>query len=94
MKQKLTWRQRLRKWFNKDLEELDSPEVVEQDIASSELSGEGMRFQLYRASGGYVVETRYYDHKLDRHFNKLYIVNDNKDLGNEIGKIITLESLR
>ena len=94
VKQKLTWRQRLRNWFNKDLEDSDMPELVERDISSSELGGEGMRFQLYRASGGYVVETRHYDHKQDRSFNKLYIVNDGKDLGHELGKIITLESLR
>lgn len=94
VKQKLTWRQRLRKWFNKDLELLDSPELVVQDIEPSGLGGEGMRFQLYRAAGGYVVETRYYDNKQDRHFHKLHIINEDQDVGNAIGKIITMESLR
>jgi hypothetical protein len=94
MKQKLSWRQCLRNWFNKDLEDSDMPELVERDIASSELGGEGMRFQLYRAAGGYVVETRYYDHKQDRHHHKLHIINDDQDVGHAIGKIITMESLR
>lgn len=95
MKEKLTWRQRLRNWFNKDLEDSDMPELVAmQDAEPSGLGGEGMRFQLYRASGGYIVETRYYDQKNDRNHYKLYIVNDGKDLGQELGKIITLESLR
>jgi hypothetical protein len=94
MKQKLTWRQRLRKWFNKDLEDSDMPELVERDSASGELGGEGMRFQLYRAAGGYVVETRYYDHKHDRHFHKLHIIKEDDDVGHAIGKIITMESLR
>jgi len=92
VKQKLSWKQRFRNWLNDDDDD-DRPEVG-QDIEPSGVSSEGMRFQMYRASGGYVIETRYYDHKLDRHFNKLYIVNDDKDLGHEIGKIITLESLR
>ena len=94
MKQKLTWRQRLRNWFNKDLEDSDMPELAVQDITSSELSSEGMRFQLYRASGGYVVETRYYDQKNDQNLHKLYIVQEDEDVGHAIGKIITMESLR
>jgi len=93
VKEKLTWRQRLRNWFNKDLEDKDFPEIA-QDIASNELSSEGMRFQLYRASGGYVVEFRSYDNKADRHNYHLYIIHKDKDIGHELGKIITMESLR
>jgi hypothetical protein len=91
-KMKLTWKQRFRNWLNSDYES-DRPEVA-QDIESSGLSSEGMRFQLYRAAGGYVVETRYYDHKQDRHHHKLHIINDDQDVGHAIGKIITMESLR
>ena len=94
MKEKLTWRQRLRNWFNKDLEDLDIAEIALQEDSLGGLAGEGMRFQIYRASGGYVVETRYYDQKDDRNYNKLYIVHKDKDLGHELGKIITMESLR
>ena len=53
-----------------------------------------MRFQLYRASGGYVVETRYYDRKADRNENKMYVITEDQDVGHAIGKIITMESLR
>ena len=94
MKQKLTWRQRLRNWFNKDLEEMDITEITLSDTESSGLGGEGMRFQLYRASGGYVVETRHYDEKNDRNHYNLYIIQENEDVGNAMGKIITMESLR
>jgi hypothetical protein len=94
VKQKLTWRQRLRNWFNKDLEDSDMPDLVERDISSNELGSEGMRFQLYRALGGFVVETRYYDNKQDRHFHKLHIIKEEDDVGHAIGKIITMESLR
>ena len=93
VKEKLTWRQRLRNWFNKDLES-DIAEIALQDEPPGGLGGEGMRFQLYRASGGYVVETRYYDQKADRNYHKLYIIKEEEDIGNAIGKIITMESLR
>jgi len=92
VKQKLSWKQRFRNWLNSDYDS-DKPEVA-QDIEPSGVSSEGMRFQLYRASGGYVVETRYYDQKNDRSHNKLYIIRDDQDVGEEIGKIITMESLR
>jgi len=92
VKQKLSWKQRFRNWLNNDHDD-DRPEVG-QDIEPSGVSSEGMRFQLYRASGGYVVETRYYDQKNDRSHNKLYIIRDDQDVGEEIGKIITMESLR
>jgi hypothetical protein len=95
VKQKLSWRQRLKNWFNKDLEDSDRPELAEQDVhPSNSLDSEGMRFQLYRAAGGYVVETRYYDNKQDRHFHKLHIIKEEDDVGHAIGKIITMESLR
>ena len=94
VKEKLTWRQRLRNWFNKDLQDMDIAEIALQDEPPSGLGGEGMRFQLYRASGGYVIETRYYDQKSDQNHYKLYIVNEGEDVGQAMGKIITMESLR
>ena len=93
MKEKLTWRQRLRNWFNRDLED-DLESLVAQDTEGARLSSEGMRFQLYRASGGYVVETRIYDHRNDRNDTKMYVITEEQDVGHEIGKIITMESLR
>jgi hypothetical protein len=59
------------------------------DIGSSSLN-----FKIYKASGGTVLETVSYDRKTDRHNNSLYVITDDKDLGKEIGKIITLESLK
>jgi len=93
VKQKISWRQRLRNWLNKDID--DSADVP-QDIVVEEasLSSDGLRFQLYRASGGYVIETRYYDRRNDRNENKMYIITDDQDVGDAIGKIITMESLR
>lgn len=53
-----------------------------------------MRFQLFKASGRYVIETTYYDDRRDERINKMYVVTEDQDIGKEIGKIITMEALR
>lgn len=52
-----------------------------------------MNFTVYGATGGKVVQFSSYDPRTDRHHNHLYIVTDKEDLGEEIGQIITKESL-
>ena len=58
------------------------------------IDANGFTIKVFRANGGTIVETRRYDNKLDRNSNGLYIVTDEKDLGVELGKIITLEGLK
>jgi hypothetical protein len=90
---KLTIRQRLRNWIlNDDVETDYSGNSI--CVEERSLSSDGMKFELFRANGGYIVETRYYDSKSDRNHNKLYIIKDENDIGEELGKIITMESLR
>jgi len=57
-------------------------------------SDKGIRFQVYKANGGMVVETSMYDRHKDRSHNSLHIITDDKDLGKEIGRIITMETLK
>ena len=57
-------------------------------------SDKGIRFQVYKASGGFIVETSMYDRQRDRHHNGLHIITEDKDLGQELGKIITMETLK
>lgn len=54
----------------------------------------GMNFSVHRANGGYIIQYSQYDRKTDRSDTKLHIVTDDKDLGEELGKIISFESLR
>jgi len=91
-KMKLTWRQRLRNWLNKDeSEEL----IVAKDIqVSHQLESDGMRLQIYKASGGFVVEARRYDRHKDQNINSMHIVTDDQDLGEALGKIVMMEALR
>jgi hypothetical protein len=89
---KLSLKQRIRNWLMTD--ELDMAEVCVQDIEPARLDSEGMRLQVYKASGGYVIETRSYDQRTDRHNNTMHVVTDDEDLGDRIGKIIMMEALR
>lgn len=57
-------------------------------------SNRGIRFQVYKATGGFVVETSMYDQRTDRHSNSIHIITDEQDLGQQIGKIITMETLK
>jgi hypothetical protein len=90
-KVKLTFKQRIRNWLNSDDYEQDVPQLV---TASEGLSSEGMRMQIYRASGGYVVETRNYDSHKDRHFNTMHVITEDQDLGEKLGQIVMVEALK
>jgi hypothetical protein len=87
---KLTFKQRIRNWLNRDEYEQDIPQLVETD----RLSSEGMRLQIYKASGGYVIETRSYDHHKDRHHNSMHVITEEQDLGDALGKIVMMEALK
>lgn len=53
----------------------------------------GMNFTVYNAIGGKVVQIYSYDPAMDRTKSALYIITDREDLGEEMGQIITRESL-
>lgn len=89
-----------KKWFAKMCQEAwenakeTRPDRITATVESSGLSSQGMNFTVYRANGGHIIEHRIYDRKTDRNNNSLHIITDDKDLGEEIGKIITFENLR
>jgi hypothetical protein len=56
--------------------------------------GHGMNFTIYHANGGHVLEYNEYDPITDRRTQKLYIISSDKDLGQGLAEIITLEHLR
>lgn len=61
---------------------------------SNRLDAPGINFRICKASGGYVVETNYYDPNTDRSRSNLHIITDDQDMGQEIGKILTMEALK
>jgi hypothetical protein len=92
-----------RKWFAKQCKQAwedarsDEVGVSKAQLVSDStrsIDTHGMNFTVYRANGGHVIETRQYDRKRDTNDHGLHIITDDKDLGQEIGKIITFERLR
>ena len=53
-----------------------------------------MNFTLHAANGGYVIEYKTYDSKIDRQYTALHIIPSNQELGEGIAHIITLEMLK
>jgi Ni,Fe-hydrogenase III component G len=92
-KMKLTLKQKLRNWLMEDQDD-DYSVSIGIDEQCTSLESNGFRLQVYKANGGVVVETRNYDHRKDENRNSLYVITEDKDLGAEIGKIITMENLR
>ena len=58
------------------------------------ISASGIRFEVYRANGGTVIETRRNDRRTGDSVYELHVVASDQDIGAEIGKIITLEALK
>jgi len=55
---------------------------------------EPLRFTVYNASGGKIVEISHYDQRTDRHYTSLHIIGSDEDFGAELGKIAFLEALK
>ena len=90
---KLTFKQRIRNWLMND-DENYSNQLISVDSEGPNIQSQGFRLNVYTASGGTIVETTKYDRQKDDHRHSLHVVTDEKDLGEELAKIITMESLR
>lgn len=71
-----------------------SKQMAVRPIEDDTINARGMNFTMYKANGGYIVEYRKYDQRKDQWDNKLHIITEDKDLGEELGKIVSFESLR
>jgi hypothetical protein len=53
-----------------------------------------VNFAVHPASGGYVVESSYYDEKNDRNHRQLHIITSQEDFSEELGKAVFMDMLR
>jgi hypothetical protein len=67
--------------------------TISESVGDS-LDSPAVRFKMFKASGGTIIETNIYDNNRDRHINGLYVITNDKNLGDEIGKILTMETLK
>jgi hypothetical protein len=56
--------------------------------------GDGLRINVKRIHGGTVVTFYRYDQHKDRSDNRHYIIHEDSDFNTELGKLITMESMR
>ena len=60
----------------------------------SQLDSRHTSFNIYNASGGFVVEVKNYDDKVDRWENSLHVVPKGKSLSKSIDQILLFETLK
>ena len=76
------------------LSERHQEDIQISDREEIRISATGIRFEVYRANGGTVIETRRNDRRTGDSLFELHVVAGDQDIGEEIGKIITMESLK
>lgn len=89
------------KWFAKKCKQawdsgneiMKEPDIIPVTKSSRIDNERTMTLNVTKANGGWVIEHRQYDRHKDRSNSNVHIITDDKDLGEEIGKIITFESL-
>ena len=93
---KRSWKQRFRDWLHSDTEEKMREEIYGVETLSTPRldNDRGINFKVFKASGGTIIETSFYDRQKDRHQNSLHVITDDMDIGKELGKIITMETLK
>jgi len=92
-KMRMSIKQRIRNWLMKENDDAEECYAVE-DENGPDLNSQSFRLNIYGASGGTIIETTKYDRKSDENRHSLHIVTEDKDLGQELAKIITMEQLR
>jgi len=93
------------KWFAKKCQQAwedarNQPEEIStmragRTISAADIdSDEGLNITVRAAIGGRIVSFRHYDRQKDRNYWKTYVIPEDLDFERELGKMITLESMR
>jgi hypothetical protein len=89
---------KLRDWVNSAQDEKETIYATSPSnrlVARSDIDSEdGLSITVRSAIGGRIVTFRHYDRKTDRSNHRLYIIPEDQDFERELGKMITLESMR
>jgi hypothetical protein len=84
----------IQNWINSS--DIESGGVICEPVRKSERINQdkSIEFMVWFANGGRVVQTVRYDPKKDENVYSLHIISDDKNFGEEIDKILTVEALR
>ena len=95
---KFIWRYIIRKLRDVDGEndvEARTVKMARGLVSTADVdSDEGLNITVRAAIGGRIVSFRHYDRQKDRNYWKTYIIPEELDFERELGKMITLESMR
>ena len=69
-------------------------EVVLSSRSGTPNSNPNLIFRIYRANNGFVMEVGRQDRRTHDTSYEMYLIADGEDLGDNISKIITVETLR
>lgn len=96
-----------KRWFANKCREAWEESRAEADVpmikasrglgaTSRDVDGEdqGLNIIVRAAVGGRIVSFRHHDQKSDRYYWKTYVIPEDLDFERELGKMITLESMR
>ena len=101
----MKWLKRLIwQWNQEGREIVECDDIVPSTLRGSKMarlrvpedvdSEQGLNITVRNAIGGRIVTFRHYDQKTDRHNYRLYVIPEELDFERELGKMITLESMR
>jgi aspartate/tyrosine/aromatic aminotransferase len=82
---------KLLRWAN-SYQELQKCAIV--STGDDSISSDPMHINIFSASGGHVVEYKYWDNKQEKFDRSLHIINTGEDMGERLSQIITMELLR
>lgn len=70
--------------------------IVKETIVSSREGPQqnGMNFCLYKAVGGHILESKVYNHKIDRNEGTLYMIHEDEDFAKQVAQAIMLEQMK
>jgi hypothetical protein len=87
------------KWLKDKINESDPENYPRDNIVASDsisegtLQSNGTNFSVYKADGGFVVETSWRDKHHDRH-TSLYLITEDQNFGERISQILTYEAIK
>jgi len=91
-------KRKIRAWLADDSMELVQLTASRDSEYNRSLNGRSMTFNLYRADGGWIVETRNIELAKGLHATepeyRLRIVTPDQDLGQTLGEIVLMANLR
>jgi hypothetical protein len=80
-------------WFKKKFK-IGLNRTEEVVSSSGDLYGNPLRMSIFSASGGIVIQTTKYNQVKDSSDHQLYVITSDQDVGEQVSRILVMESLR